>query len=108
MALYAGISSATLTRYIADNPDFAIRLQELKENPVIRARAAVNKYAGASYQNAMDYLKRKKRDEFGDAIDITAQERPMLLGKESYTLLENAQEPEKTPAEQNVNEDNTA
>jgi len=35
-----------------------------------------------NYQNAMDYLKRKKKKEFGDNIDITTEGKALILPQE--------------------------
>ncbi|MFA6314970.1 MAG: hypothetical protein WC648_01190 [Candidatus Paceibacterota bacterium] len=68
---YADISPATLYNYQKDNPVFLERKNQLKQNPVLLARKTVVAKIPESYQNAMDYLKRKRKREFGDNVDMT-------------------------------------
>jgi hypothetical protein len=64
--LAAGISKTTLYKYQDENPDFAERKAELKENPVYIARQSVLKGIVDDSKLAFDYLKHKKSDEFSD------------------------------------------
>lgn len=73
MAFYAGINKDTLYSKLQDDQEFSQRIQSLRNRPIMKAReTAVTKLA-ESYSNAMDYLKRKKRLEFGDNVDLTSQ-----------------------------------
>lgn len=101
IALFSGISENTLQRWLNEIDGLRERVEMLKEQPVVRARTIVHARMHESYSNAMDYLKRKKRDEFGDSVDIRALERPMLLGKEDYTLLDEPQAPTLNESTQN-------
>jgi len=67
---YADISKDSYYRYLKSHPDFAIRLAKLRERPVMLARQTVIKRIPESYSNAMDYLKRKRKAEFGDSPAI--------------------------------------
>lgn len=71
---YAGISHQTLYDYQAKHPEFIERKESLKERPVLKARQTVVKKLDESYMNAMDYLKRKRKLEFGDnqQVDVTS------------------------------------
>jgi hypothetical protein len=69
---YADISHQALYDYQNKHPEFTERKEALKERPILLARQTVVKKIGESYQNAIDYLKRKKRSEFGDNTDITS------------------------------------
>ena len=69
---YADISRDSYYRYLKANPDFATRLAKLREKPVMLARKTAVTKLTESYSNAMDYLKRKKKVEFGDSTDITS------------------------------------
>ncbi len=69
---YADISVHSYYRYIKVHPDFAIKLEKLRQKPVLKARQAVNEKMGENFNNAMDYLKRKKRKEFADNVDLTS------------------------------------
>ena len=76
---YAEIGRNSFYDYLKINPDFSNRIADLRERPVLKARqTAVNKI-DESYSNAMDYLKRKKKLEFGDGIDVTSGGKPIPL-----------------------------
>lgn len=70
--LFADISPATLYNYQLKNKDFLERKRALTHTPVLKARQTVIARIGESYANAMDYLKRKKKLEFGENVDITS------------------------------------
>lgn len=65
----ANISPDAFYDYLKKNPKFSDRIADLREQPVLKARNTVVAKLGESYANSMDYLKRKKRLEFGDNID---------------------------------------
>ena len=69
---YADISRDSYYRYLKAHSDFAIRLGKLREKPVMLARKTAIAKMTESYSNAMDYLKRKRKLEFGDGVDITS------------------------------------
>lgn len=69
--LYAGISPTTLYNYQEDHPEFVERKEQLKDNIIILARQTILEKVTDSYNNSMDYLKRKRREEFGDNVDLT-------------------------------------
>lgn len=69
---YADISRDSYYRYLDAHPEIRNRLDSLRQRPVLLARQTVIKKLSESYQNAMDYLKRKKKVEFGDTTDITS------------------------------------
>lgn len=70
---YADISEASYYRYLKAHPDFEVYLKRLRNKPVLKARKIVMRKMGQNYQNAMDYLRRKKRKEFGDSVDVTSE-----------------------------------
>jgi predicted DNA-binding protein YlxM (UPF0122 family) len=76
MAYYCDVSRQTIYNWFSADPAFFDKVQRLRERPILLARQTINKKMGESYNNAIDYLKRKKRLEFGDNIDVTT------LGKE--------------------------
>jgi len=81
---YADISQDSYYRYLKANPDFARELKRLRERPVLTARTTAVTKLKESYSNAMDYLKRKRKLEFGDNIDVTSGNKPLpLLGGQS-------------------------
>lgn len=40
--LYAGVSTKTLERYLENNPEFSLRIKELRSNPRMTAKVNVN------------------------------------------------------------------
>jgi hypothetical protein len=69
---YANISKQTYYNWEKDNKELFDRFEELKQNPFIKARRAV--VSGLDDPEfALKYLSKKKKDEFGDNIDITTQ-----------------------------------
>jgi len=70
---YANISKQTLYDYQEKHPEFIDRKEALKETPILKARREVVKGL-SNYQNAMDFLKRKRKKEFSERIenDITS------------------------------------
>ena len=81
VAFYADISRETYYQIIKKDKDFSDRLTALRNKPVLKARQTVVTKMVESYQNAMDYLKRKKKLEFGDNIDIQSGGKPFPLTK---------------------------
>jgi hypothetical protein len=72
IAFYADISRETYYEILKKDPVFSDRITKLRQRPILAARQTVVKKATESYQNAMDYLKRKKKLEFGDNVDVTS------------------------------------
>ena len=69
---FADISKQTLYDYQKKYPEFIDRKEALKNRPVLKARQTVVKELDKNYGNAMDYLKRKRKPEFGDNVDVTS------------------------------------
>jgi hypothetical protein len=68
----ANISRATFYNWQKENKELFDRFEELKQNPILKARRSV--VSGLNDPEfALKYLSKKKRDEFGDNIDITTQ-----------------------------------
>ena len=44
----------------------------MRDKPTLKARQTVIQKFTESYSNAMDYLKRKKKIEFGDSVEVNA------------------------------------
>ena len=78
---YANISSQTYYNWIKEKPELKEQFDRLRNYPVLKARKEVIKGLN-NYQNAMDYLKRKKKKEFGDNIDITTEGKALILPQE--------------------------
>ena len=71
MCALANISRDTYYRWIKENPKLSDRLDKLRQEPFLKARRTIVEGL-SSYNNAMDYMKRKKKKEFGDNIDVTS------------------------------------
>ena len=72
IALYAGIGRRTLYDWIKADPELSHRIEELRDTPFLKARKTLISNLN-NPQYALEYLKRKKRKEFGDSRDITSQ-----------------------------------
>lgn len=68
---YAGISRETYYVHIKEKPELADRFEALRLNPVLKARQTVVKRLADNYQNAMDYLARKRKGEFTARSEVT-------------------------------------
>lgn len=87
---YANISHQALYDYQAKFPEFVERKEALKETPVLKARKTVVDKIGESYGNAMDYLKRKKKIEFGDNVDVTTNGKDLAIDNKLKTSIDDA------------------
>lgn len=67
---FAEIAVSTLYNYQKKNPDFLEWKQQLKEKPILKARNTVVKNLDDP-KIALEYLKAKKKDEFGTRTEIT-------------------------------------
>lgn len=72
IAFYADISRESYYQILKRDPEFADRIAKLRQKPILAARQALIRHSTSSYQNAVDFLKRKRRHEFGDNVDITS------------------------------------
>jgi hypothetical protein len=70
--LYAGITERQLYYYQRLNPEFVTEKASLKQSVVLNAKQTVANTVTESYSNAMDYLKRVRRKEYGDNVDLTS------------------------------------
>lgn len=82
---YADISRNAFYEWLKQNPSFNDRITDLRQRPVLKARQTVVQKLGESYASAMDYLKRKKKLEFGDNMDINTNGKLELLFDSSFT-----------------------
>lgn len=73
IAFYADISRDCYYDILKKDPEFGDRIAKLRQRPVLAARQRAIKGVTESYGNAMDYLKRKKKLEFGDSIEHTGE-----------------------------------
>ena len=69
---YADISRDCYYNWTKEFPELYDKFIRLRNKPVLLARQTVVKKLSESYSNAMDFLKRKKKLEFGDNMDVTS------------------------------------
>ena len=69
--LHDNISQPTYYAWIKENPKLEERFKELREKPYLIARTTINKAIKENPQYAFEYMRRKKRKEFGDNVDLT-------------------------------------
>ena len=82
--LLADISPYSLRRYLKAHKKFRQKKKALLEAPNLKARKTVISKLGESYSNAIDYLSRKKKDEFSprsEVLDETARQEIEKLRK---------------------------
>lgn len=77
--VYAGITLDQYKYFCEKHPDFYTIKQAIKQLPVLKARKRIVQGLDESYGNAMDYLKRKRRKEFGDSHDLTSDGKPLQI-----------------------------
>lgn len=70
--LHANISIQTYYNWIEKNPKMKERFEELRNRPYLKARKTIMKAIEVNPQYAFEYMKRKKRGEFGDTVDVTS------------------------------------
>jgi len=88
--VYSGISMHQYKYFTEQHPEFSAVRNACRELPSLRARQAVVNKLGESFGNAMDYLKRKKKAEFGDSstVEVTVP-RPLDDVHENVRIQEN-------------------
>jgi len=96
---YADISRQTYYNNVKEGTQLFDRFKALRQRPVLKARQTVVQKLGESYSNAMDYLKRKKKLEFGDSTDITSggEKLPQPLLKINALLRNNSPKESSQP-----------
>lgn len=68
---YGGISYSTFNIWTKKNPELKKRIEILRDDPVRRAKKTVAEKLTESYNNSMDYLKRKRKQEFSERSEHT-------------------------------------
>lgn len=66
---YADIHRDTYYEWIKDDPTLSDRFAALQEKPILEARESVVKGIRRDPKLALDYLSRKRRDEFSTKIE---------------------------------------
>ena len=90
MAYYCDVSRQTIYNWFKKYPDLFDKIERLRHKPVLTARQTVAKGLSESYGNAMDYLKRKKKLEFGESIDLTSGNKTFVPDEKTRKLALNA------------------
>ena len=70
-SIYANIAISSLYNYQKQNPEFLDRKEQLKENPILKARTKVFNEIEKNVLTAQWYLERKKKDEFAVRTEMT-------------------------------------
>jgi len=79
--LWADIGTKTLYQYQEKNPGYAQRKAELKETPIMLARKSVVRGLQRDPKLAIDFLGRKKKDEFSTRAELTGKDGEQLMPK---------------------------
>jgi hypothetical protein len=87
---YADISRQTYYNNVKDGSALFDRFKALRERPVLLARQTAVSKITESYGNAMDYLKRKRKSEFGDESRVEMKiSKPFNVTPEQIEYIEN-------------------
>jgi hypothetical protein len=87
--LWADIATPTLYLYQEKHPEFIDRKNSLKEKPILLARKSVVDSLPKDSKLAMDFLSRKRKDEFStkSETDLRVKELPQpILGGVSKSV----------------------
>ena len=71
MCFYAGISHDTYNRWKKEKPELGVRIEMLRNSPVMTAKETLAKKVGDSFANSIEYLKRKRKSEFSERLEQT-------------------------------------
>lgn len=84
---YAGIATATLYNYQNNNPEFLEEKEQLKQEPVLKARETVVNSLD-DVETAKWYLQRKAKKEFSNVlVDINNDNRSINIVKDDPRVL---------------------
>ena len=72
MAYYCDVSHQTIYNWLEADKTLFDKVERLRERPILAARQRVVKGVAESYSNAVDYLKRKKKNEFSERTELKA------------------------------------
>lgn len=70
---YAKIGESTLYDYINANPDFSEEIEQLIEEPILKAKHTIVSTLDDP-KNAQWYLERKRKDEFSSRSEVTGKD----------------------------------
>jgi len=85
-ALFAGIGERTLYDYSKKDPDFREHCIQLKDTPTLTARITLVQSLSKSAYYALEYLQRKRSDEFGMKLRHTIEPPEELTEEERDRL----------------------
>lgn len=71
MAFWADIHPDTIYAHLKEDKEFSDRINALRERPILKARQTITKALDDPH-HAFKYLEKKRRKEFGNAIDVTS------------------------------------
>jgi predicted DNA-binding protein YlxM (UPF0122 family) len=87
---YADISRQSYYNNVKEGTALFDRFKALRERPVLLARQTAVSKITESYANAMDYLKRKRKTEFGDESRVEMKiSKPFEITDEQKAILDN-------------------
>lgn len=79
MAYYCNVTRQTIHNWLKEDKDLFDEIERLRQKPILAARQAMVNKSIESYGNASDYLKRKRKKEFGDNTQVTVDlPKPLL------------------------------
>ena len=74
MAYYCDVARQTIYDWLKNDKEFSDKIDRLRERPILAARQTVVKEAKANYSNAMDYLSRKRKNEFSTRSELAGKD----------------------------------
>lgn len=78
IAFFAGLSKQTLYNWMSSDPEFKERLDALRNEPILKARATITGALGKE-DTAKWYLERKAKKEFAQRAELTGKDGEDLL-----------------------------
>lgn len=70
MAMYCNVTKQTVYDWLERDTELSDEVERLREKPILAIRRSILEKAHDTYQNGMDYLKRKRKAEFGDESTV--------------------------------------
>ncbi len=67
-----GISPDTLVRWVRSNADFAALIESAEAYAAVKMTTLLTAAAATEWRAALEWLKRRRREEWGDSADITS------------------------------------
>ncbi|UPJ35859.1 hypothetical protein IVB45_02265 [Bradyrhizobium sp. 4] len=75
MCFYAGITKPTYYEWTKADPELSARLEELRNNPVLKARETIVRGLKSGDKSlATWYLERKRKKEFAERREVTGED----------------------------------